>query len=264
MGAEYNSNLRVKVMRYLKTIILASVALAVCLSNAVAKKTLSEDTINSIVIQYEAAAKELDFAKLAKMFVDEDMISLKNRMTDKSYTGYAERELVEIRVYEIDGLNVRASGLFLPKEKLPGGDGLPAFKGNYIQLTPNGKIKYDPLFVQHPLWEVFPTFRNLVDSHNDLVELLKEKEPDQSRVEFVTKKWVGLYDELAQSGIPLFGLSKNRALTDQRDTLKKIRDWMEDDADKWDVSEPIIPLPESGMDRLVATVEEIKLKKLRR
>jgi hypothetical protein len=114
---------------------------------------------------------------------------------------------------------------------------LNAFRSEekWILLTPDGKIKYDDVFVKHPIelakiacMEIGLCFGRgrsfyLSDEYKLFVQ--------------------SYYALLKETGIPLFGLDLHDDPDDITESLEKIMEWVEDNAESYDSSEPKVFLP---------------------
>lgn len=90
----------------------------------------------------------------------------------------------------------------------------------WIQMLPDGKIKYDSIFIDHPLISAMSYCYSVIYStKND-----RDYTPT---------------DELTDLGIPLFGYSPQKSREERIKSLEKIQDWLlSDEAEDWDTTEP--------------------------
>ena len=106
----------------------------------------------------------------------------------------------------------------------------------WIQLTPDGKIKYCPLIAPHPVEEATSAIQWLVHA----VEKGENYEGQKDRMIRVIEKM----------GIPTFGLHQDMSNREIKNSLDDVRKWLIDNGDNYDNSEPKIYLPEVQMEMI--------------
>lgn len=105
----------------------------------------------------------------------------------------------------------------------------------YIQITDKGEIKYDGVYLRHPVHRAVIAYQNLLrildrDFPNDQIERV--------------------YSELSDTGIPTFGFSPELPNRENRKALKKIREWLKKNGSNWDSNDPKLPLPDEVFEDL--------------
>ena len=189
-------------------------------------KKLSEEEVRAIAEQYIKAWEERDYQLWAKL-----VGPMQERVHGESLwkQQYEEGALLEIE--DIDRLNVQLN------VKTKGG----AWREGWLQMLPDGRIKYTPLLFQHPL---FISFRFGLILYLDVDE---ESNTGTKR---------SAIDYFRNNDIPLFGYKLDESVHRRKRSAKKILDWMIEEGATWDATDPKVPLPE---EQFKALIEECKV-----
>ncbi len=97
----------------------------------------------------------------------------------------------------------------------------------WLILQPDGKIKYDSLFIPHPVLVVRTCLGYFWS-------------PDRKRN---TQDERVYSDTLIETGVPLFDYTPESSRLQQAQSVRKIFDWLEKNGDEWDISEPKVFYP---------------------
>lgn len=97
----------------------------------------------------------------------------------------------------------------------------------WIQIVPDGRIKYDDIFIRHPV-------KIAMESLSSAIYYARNREPYPNA------------EELMNCGVPLFGYKVDTNESDQINSLKKLRDWLFDEGRKWDATEPKVVPPKDA------------------
>jgi len=100
----------------------------------------------------------------------------------------------------------------------------------WIQMLPDGKIKYDDIYIRHPVkTAIFWCHYALRSAHN------KKRLDNADDLETL--------GDLKALGVPLFGYDLSADYSDQTEALRKLKDWLKDEGDKWDATYPKVFCP---------------------
>lgn len=219
-------------MTFFKPIIIAVAVLAMTLSAGAADKKITKKEIRDIVEDFEATQHSL---KRSSLMVDRVKVK---KIEDLNV-------LVTITYYEQDNPRSGSSGTYTPSDT----------KG-YIQLTPEGKIKYDPIYRRHPMEIAQSRINSLIFLFNKSAELADESRPDRAKLEENQKSWGLTIDTLSKMEIPLAGLDTTTPVVEQKESLEIIIEWFCANAETWDRGEPLTPLPEQQSKELVKSLKK--------
>ena len=107
-----------------------------------------------------------------------------------------------------------------------------------LQLLPDGKIKYDNLFLRHPAIIAKVCVVHLYHCHGR-ERLEQMRMPDAWRNTHLNP----YADMLKQSGVPLFGYNKDASWDEAIESLDHIKNWLINHFEEWDSGEPELFLP---------------------
>ena len=97
----------------------------------------------------------------------------------------------------------------------------------WLMLQPDGKIKYDSIFISHPVLVV----RSCAGCFWS-----PSGKPNTQRERVCS-------EALIESGVPLFGFTPTSSRLQQSQSVREIFDWLEKNGDEWDTSEPKVFYP---------------------
>ena len=192
-------------------------------------KTLSKDEVENIAEQYIAACVAANYKSWKILFHDAESVSEKDFHTAlvSRGSGVIQGHIIQtIRVKKIEELSVHIT--IRCKVSSRNYDG-------WLQLLPDGKIKYDPIVHIHPIPKAITALPYIRIKHLDNPNLLSKVAASN----------------LTESGIPLFGLELVSNPEEKRESLEKIRDWLKENGDSWDNSEPKIPCHEDQFKKIM-------------
>jgi len=190
------------------------------------EKTISEEEVLAIAEQYlkmiGSGKKSPGFKSWKKLFGDlygDD----ENRFDEGYYLRSTLNRGSGKEILEVDGLNVK---LRIGRET------------GWLQLLPDGKIKYDPCSFIHPLVEI-----------SQYVEVLANpaESPVYDKKPYVARK---------RLGTACFDFDSTSEL-DRMALAKKICDWLVATGGEWDSSEPKLKLPADQFEEIVGRVKQI-------
>lgn len=177
---------------------------------------LSKDDIKQIVEQYSEACINQSFVKWEKISVNGEHRQLGDFKRAIAWSSGVKN----IRMKKVEGLNILIQYQSKSGYKTEG----------WIQLLSSGKIKYDPIVCPHPVIKAFNNFE-LARTYGD---------DSGKRIRELRKMAIS---DLLQSGIPTYNLRVDSPNSDQFKALDKIAEWLEENGDKWDSSEPQVFCP---------------------
>ncbi len=185
---------------------------------------LSEDDVEGIAERFIDAILDQNYEAWKKLYFEEDKISqiLFERAVKSGGTGMISpaSKIKSIRIKEVEGNNVHL--------QLKTSSGYK--EDGWLQLLPDGKIKYAPVVYPHPIPEAF--------KHAHRTKMVS---PDNSQFATSRKRSVRRLEEI---GIPLFGFDVGSPINDQLKALDKIFEWLEENGDEWDNLAPKLSCPE--------------------
>ena len=190
-------------------------------------KGIERTELKSIVETYEEAFENRSYGKLRGIFHSLDNCD-KNALF--SY------DVRSVKINDIDGNNISVTIRY----KYLGGGSSHETSG-WIQLTNEGKIKYDPLLVKHPIPTAFFAVRMLI-IETESVLLKTGRYADQPLIPYRT--------QLLNTGVPEFdigGLQLKQRLEKYKDILR----WLIENGDTWDATDPKVPCSERQFKDLV-------------
>ena len=97
----------------------------------------------------------------------------------------------------------------------------------WLLFQPDGKIKYDSIFIAHPVLVVRTCLGYFWTPD-------RKRDTQDERV---------YSDTLIEIGVPLFGYTADSSRLQQAQSVRKIFDWLEKNGDEWDISEPKVFYP---------------------
>lgn len=106
----------------------------------------------------------------------------------------------------------------------------------WLLLTADGKIKYDTSLYKHPIAIALRSMPVLY-SRGDKYEKLR------NAYYLSNKNSERAYEKIKDLGIPMFGLDLSRARYQIDKSLGKMTEWLMEEGDKWDSTEPKVFFP---------------------
>ena len=188
-------------------------------NNTDAGKTLSEDDVRAVAERYIKAWKERDYQLWTRLVGPRD-----TRLPSESRFK-ENRPGLSLAIDRIEGLNVK---FVLESDNIDRREG-------WLQLLPNGQIKYTPIYYPHPLLDAFHRATLLSQGNLDL------------RSNAVSR--------FKQLGIPLFDYRADASEYRRRRGLNKIYEWLYEEGKTWDATEPEVFIPE---EQFLELIEEYK------
>ena len=189
---------------------------------------LSEKEVEVIAEQYADAILKVDYKAWQALSYD------KNRVSEQDFFTNVVQFVVsyprKIRITDVDDLNVKFHIRW--SDAIYGG-----YSEGWLQLLPDGKIKYDPLICEHPIAVALKNWGISVRCSN--TARCNSKTHQHSR-NCVRKR---RFERLKATGIPLFGYDLNASPFDQKAELRKISAWLKEEGAHWDNSEPKLDIP---------------------
>jgi len=205
----------------MKQIILA-IILAFSVTSYVHAAELSEDQIEEIAEQYIEACLSQNYAAWKSLFLNIGDVS------EADFTKWKIRIVKRIRIKEVDGYNVRLQIQYKSGSRVDG----------WLQLLPDGKIKYGALVYEHPIPVAFEALHPLYMVYRD---------------EYPNIDIYGPSERLIKSGVPLFGYSQDGRIPPHKKLkqLESIKEWLLENGEEWDQSEPKLVCPEDQFKALL-------------
>ncbi len=206
-------------------------------------KILSKTEIRNIAKQYKKAWERHDYALWSSLLEIHQGHHLLNEGT------FNREDVKSIMLRSVEGHNI-----FIEYNLVLGGDvgpavGLVEKRHGWLQLLPDGKIKYTPILFQHPM-------HNAMD---DLYEMFPFKRwgPNllpEERLRIVQDS----INNLERMGIPCFGYEIDSSESKRNNDFELILDWMIANWDSWDETEPKIPCPEDLFKEQLSRIKKMK------
>jgi hypothetical protein len=178
---------------------------------------LSRKKVEAVAEKYAEAWEEHDFDAWKSLL--DQMHAGSENLKENVFNRY---DVSSVSVGTTDEHNVHL------KMKFKGGHVLPG----WLQITPEGQIKYTPLLFKHPIYNAFSSLRYL---HND--------NPSWSRT--------GVKN-LSEAGIPLFDYKVDAPKHVREKSIDEIIDWLIENGSDWDASEPKLYCPEKQFKECVS------------
>lgn len=110
------------------------------------------------------------------------------------------------------------------------------FKG-WILLNPDGEVKYDSFKDPHPIERLYVEMRQLEDTFTYMVKIRDKSFRDQLNKSI---------DLLNKYNIPSFELTPNSSISDAKESIEEMAEWLLENGTSFDVSEPYVFLPKEG------------------
>lgn len=180
-------------------------------------KPLSRKEVEAIGERYFQALKDEDATAARNLFHE----STRRRVR------YSNHDNWKARMKTLDLGRVEGNNIYVV---LGGANAGYLGTSGWIQLTPDGKIKYCPLSAPHPVEDACRWAR-AVFMNIDRIE--RDKSHGIRRIE--------------ETGIPTFGLSTEMSKSEMRDAIDEIKDWLIENGGEFDNSDPRVFLPEKQM-----------------
>ena len=200
---------------------------------SISAKGIDKAEIMSIVSIYEDGFKKRLYGKLDYVFHSLDNC---DKVALFSY------DVDRVSIKEIDGNNVYVKISYTFGEKGPDQE----LEG-WIQLTMDGKIKYDPILVRHPILSAFrATWSSIIE-----IEDAEQNRDSSSN----SQPHIPYHTQLLNTGVPAFnlqGISRNQRKEKYQDILR----WLIKNGNTWDATEPKVPCPEKVFTGLVKSAEQ--------
>lgn len=214
--------------------IIKCALLGVFLLNTAVFADCSKEEIKKIVRQYEKVCVNADYKLWCDIYYQQDSISEAEFLNKFSPTNRYDREFSytilpskysyycpkKISIKRIDGGNVELRIVWEWKKE-----------DDWLQILPNGKIKYDPFINRHP---ILIAIKNCIPFYECNCEW-HHKGPCRNDDKY--------FSLLESTGIPLFGLSLSGTKSEKREACKKIKKWIKKNGGTWDNSDPKISCP---------------------
>ena len=211
----------------IRQIFLTSIVAGICLFAEGKDEGLSKKDVKAIAERYVDAITARDYSIWSSLmasseavtesefleFFEFKKVSSSTITSDELFWPRISGEIKRIKIKNIKGVCVELE--FQSKASYP--------SSKYLFIQPNGKIKYDAIYHQHPVliakiawgqWFQIQPFRTTGSACD----------------------WY--YLNLEATGIPLQGLDRSSNQSKQYKALDKIEDWLEDEGEEWDSTYP--------------------------
>lgn len=185
--------------------------------SSIPANSLPENEVRAIAEEYEEALRNRDNDAFKRLFL--------NSKWRGPYLGGMWK-----RFENVDMSTIHGNEVYVVVDGYTEGIGV----SGWIQLTPEGKIKYCPLIAPHPVEEATSAIQWLVHA----IEKGENYEGQKDRMIRV----------IEGKGIPTFGLHQDMSNRDMKNSLADVREWLINNGDNYDNSEPRIYLPEVQME----------------
>ncbi len=199
--------------------VLIGVILA-CWTTVVQAQELKSKEIRGIAEKYREAILDKDYQTWSSLMADTkgitetDFLSYFNldQRNSQSEFLFVNNGIRKIKVGKIKNNSIRLRII----------DGRQYEREVVLLLLPDGKIKYDAIFVRHPIFIAYWFTRSL---SIDIASNNKGGDDEERRI-------------LSETGIPMFGYDPEASDHQQYQALLNIKEWMGENGDKWDKSDP--------------------------
>lgn len=211
------------------------------------EKTLSKTDIRNIAKQYKKAWERHDYVLWSSLLNIHKGHHLLNERTFKDH------DVKSVALRAVEGRNILMEynlevGKNEETEK-SGTVGLVEEHHGWLQILPDGKIKYTPIVFQHPMYtamdSLYIMFPFLIWEDTILIE---------ERLRIIQDS----VNNLERMGIPCFGYDLKSSDSKRNDSFELILDWMIDNCDSWDETEPKIVCPEDMFKAKLLRIKKIK------
>ena len=208
-------------------------------------KELTKTEVRNIAKQYKKAWEDHDYAAWS------DLLYKEHRSLSES--AFNKEGVKAIMLRSVEGHNVYIEyNIKLPDNKNTadaGTVGLIQKRHGWLQVLPDGKIKYTPILFKHPmdkamsdLYDMFP-FRSWSDKYS---------------AEEVSSRVSRSAGNLERMGIPCFRYNVKTSESKRNDAFELILDWMIENYESWDETEPKISCPEDMFEEKLDRIKKIK------
>lgn len=187
---------------------------------------LSKKEVKAIAKEYAEALKHEDVGTINNLFH-------RHNWEGWRYGNVRRVQLKSLDFGKVDGNNIHVT-LDGYKEDI-------AVSG-WIQLTPDGKIKYCPLTALHPVEKATMKVKSLHVS-------LKRTEL------YINKNRILLIKDIEKTGIPTFGLHQEMTKSEMQNAIEGIQNWLIENCGQYDNSEPELFLPEKRIKFIIRELE---------
>ncbi len=200
-------------------------------------KLLTKKEIRTIANQYKEAWERHDYALWSSTLGIHKNHHLLNERTFDAH----DVQSVMFRTIDrsVDGYNIDVEyNRKVPKNfetESAGTVGLVEKRHGWLQILPDGRIKYTPIVFQHPIYTAMDNLYDMFPYKSWDPKLLPEE-----RLRIVQDS----INNLKRMGIPCFGYDLKKSESKRNYSFKLILDWMVDNYESWDETEPGIPCPE--------------------
>lgn len=210
---------------------------------------ISKSEANEIAEKYVAAIKDYDLEALKKLIWKSDdpkrawepgKILNSDFYVSALNEGNARRLNTEIKYIRIKTIKIEAYGYEVEVEITTKDNGNTYKKKGYIQMLRCGKIKYDTMGLLHPYEQV----------SSQIQEAFTIKEGSFN---------FNMYKQyILELDIPLFGYEEASSDSDEKRALKKIRNWLKDEGQEWDETEPRVPCQKEVFEYWVEALRSVE------
>lgn len=191
------------------------------------EKNLTRQEVRDIGKQYVRAVQKKDYDLWCSLFAD--LYEGDERLSEKKFSRLTEK-WNSISFVGVDDYNIEMSII-----AYNGGEGC-----RWLQLLPDGRIKYDFLMFLHPFEEV-----------EDYLPILGSSADNGTR----ESHYNDIKRRLEEMDIPFFGYDVNAPKRERDKSIGQIAEWLLEKEEDWDVSEPKLTLPK---DRYKVLMQRIK------
>ena len=154
----------------------------------------------------------------------------------------SEFDAFEIKSFSIERCDGNNAEVEFKIKYLSGTDlikGKTIVRRGWVQFAPDGKIKYEPTYNfgdgQHPM----------ISAMNRMGSLSHYNKPDNRTI--AEKNHINrILNEFQDWGIPTYEYNTALSEDDRENTFENILDWMKDNYENWDATDPKIPCPEDA------------------
>ncbi len=194
------------------------------------KRVLTATEVKEIAKKYVSDKKNEDWK-----------ISKDSRLYPYPYEKYRIKSTDLGKVYD-NGFELEISIALFPLESNADYSGGQTERTGLVLLTPDGDVKYDSFLNPHPLETICPYINSISGDY-------LHKRP-YSINEFITT--------MKKGGVPTFGLTSNSNREEFGKEALKIIEWLIDNGETHDVTEPKVYVPSKVFDKLKDSLKSSK------
>ena len=214
-------------------------------------KMLTKTEIRNIAKQYKKAWERKDYVLWSSLL---EMHKGHHLLNERTFNSHDVKSVMLRTIDRVsDGYNIDVEyNMKVPKNfqtESSGTAGLMREHHGWLQILPDGRIKYTPILFKHPMYAAMDNLHDMFPYCARASNL-----PEKEYMRVVNN---GI-NNLKRMGIPCFGYDIKNSESKRNATAKLILSWMIYNSDRWDETEPKIACPEDVFKAKLLQIKKIK------